>query len=208
MQILTTIPWDEWHWSESWLNHLLEKSPHSQIIVYNQMPHIPFQHSRVAFWDMYQQVYLYRERHKEVHERMARALSDGARTRIKHIWHSTVRDMALADFMDRSPYEFVWIQNTAWLEYTLHQDYLQQQLHLDDGVLWNHQGHQRTDIMLLGGSANLRRLTAQKIHQYQTAGSQWISRQPDEGWQWWLQDWSTRMVEGDDSVQFYQNYVR
>lgn len=204
MQILTTIPYNEWHWSRAWLETVLDKTDTAQIIVYNQIiNHQPMQHNRLVWWDMQQHVDQYESLREEINQRMDRALSDAARMRVWHIWRSWQRDMAVADFMQRSPYEFVWIQSTAWPEYSLPHDYVHHQLHHNDCVLWNHQGHQRTDLMLLGGSPALRQLTAERIQSHYATGIQWINQNPDVGWSVWLQDWQRRVIEGDDGYQFY-----
>lgn len=204
MQILTTIDPQDWHWSQAWLECVLDRTNTAQIIVYNQMSQRePMHHPRLAFWNLQEQVPKYTDMVKDINQRLHRALSDGARHRLMHIWRSCVRDICIADFMSRSPYEFAWLQSTAWPEYTLNQDWLHTELHTNDCVLWNHQGHQRTDIMLLGGSHTLRTLTAGRIEQMYDQGMQWLNRSPDLGWSQWLQDWERRVIEGDDAWQFY-----
>ena len=204
MQIITTIGKQDWAHAQPWLNTVLDKTESAQVIVYNQMDgHVPMHHERLGFWDMQEHVLNYQNMVKDVNSRFNRAMSVGARTRIWQIWNSYVRDICIADFMMRSPYEFAWCQATAWPEYTLNSDWLHHQLHTNDCVLWNHQGAQRTDLMLLGGSHALRRMTADRIIKHYATGIQWLNRNPNIGWQYWLQDWQRRVIEGDDSWQFY-----
>jgi hypothetical protein len=204
MQIVTTIPHNEWHWSQAWLETVLDKTDTAQVIVYNQMPDLPdFTHPRLAFWDMHEHVMGYTELTKEINHRLERALSDGAKERIFRIWRCYVRDICIADFMQRSPYEMAWWQATAWPQYSLHQDWLRHNLEGNDCVLWNHQGHQRTDVMLLGGSPALRQITANHILSHYHTGTQWISHNPNLPWSSWLTQWQRRVIEGDDEIEFY-----
>ena len=136
MQIITTIGKQDWAHAHPWLNTVLDKTESAQVIVYNQMDgHVPMQHERLGFWDMQEHVLNYQNMVKDVNSRFNRAMSVGARTRIWQIWNSYVRDICIADFMMRSPYEFAWCQATAWPEYTLNADWLHHQLHTNDCVL-------------------------------------------------------------------------
>lgn len=204
MQIVTTLDKQNWHNAKPWLERLIDKTDTAQIIVYNQMDgHTPIQHPRLGFWDMREHVVGYDGLVQEVNSRLERAMSEGARSRIWSVWHSQVRDIAIADFMLRSPYEFFWLQPTAWPEYSMSGAYIEHSLHTDDCVLWNHLGHQRTDCMMLGGSHALRGLTGKRIMQHYATGIQWVNQNPNRGWQYWLQDWQRRVIEGDDAWQFY-----
>lgn len=80
---------------------------------------------------------------------------------------------------------------------------MEHSLHTDDCVLWNHQGAQRTDCMMLGGSHALRTMTGKRIMQHYATGIHWVNQNPNRGWQYWLQDWQRRVIEGDDAWQFY-----
>lgn len=204
MQIITALHAQDTHWNEAWLNRLLEHTVTAQIIVYHPLATpVALHHPRLVFWSMQASLPDYDRLLKDVDQRLHCAMTPGARVRICDIWHSQVRDMVLADFMSRSPYEFVWCEATAWPQYTLHQQYASQQLHTNDCVLWNHQAVQRTDLMLLAGSHTLRTATAERIWAHHGTGVQWINQNSNLGWSVWLKDWQCRVIEGDDAWQFY-----